>query len=90
MVKKSTAVEPVPIPTFRRLPTEQRTGIVLQGDQRLYGAEARIDSMAVAPVLYDAIWMLDRALSFAASTSFSVLAVGSQAKKAKRAKCAQC
>jgi len=90
MVKKSTAVEPVPIPAFRRLPTEDRPRIALHGDQGLYGAEARIDNMAVARVLYDAIRMLDRAVSFAVSTSISVLAVGSQAKKAKRAKCAQC
>ena len=72
----------VPTLPLRFLPTEDRPRIVLHGDQRLYRAEARIDNMAMAPVLHQAI----RMLIILVFVSAAVLAVGSQAKKAKQAK----
>lgn len=72
----------VPILPFRCLPTEDRPRIVLHGDQSRYRAEASIDNMALAPVLYDAIRMVNLLIF--------VLAVSSQAKKTKHAKCVEC
>ncbi len=65
------------------LPTEERPRIVLQGDHGLYRADARVGEMAPAPVLHYATRMLARLIFVL------FLAVGSQAKKAKQAKCAQ-
>jgi hypothetical protein len=61
---------------------------MLHGDQRLYGAEAGINYVAVAPVLNYAIRMFIRLIFV--SVSVSVLAVGSQTKEAKRAKRVKC
>lgn len=44
-----------PVFAFRCLPTGDRARVVLQLDQRLNWAEARIDDMAAGPVLHDAI-----------------------------------
>jgi len=60
---------------------------MLHGDQRLDRTQARIDHMAMAPVLYDAIRVDNRIFCDGFSAGFSDLAVGSQAKKAKRAQC---
>jgi hypothetical protein len=60
MVESSNIIEPLPIPSRRCLPTLDRPLIVLQGDQRLYRAKARIDNMAMAPVLHDAIGVFNR------------------------------
>ena len=48
----------VPIFAFGGLPAEDRARVVLQGDQGLNRAEARIDNMAPAPVLDDAVRMI--------------------------------
>ena len=48
---------PVPIFAFRRLPAEDRPRIVLQGDQGIDLANARIDHVTHAPVLHNAIGM---------------------------------
>ena len=77
---------------FRRLPTEDRPRIVLQGDQGIDLANSRIDQVAHAPVLHYAIGMfrwlcrwLCRCL-LPREICNQRLAVGATAKKAKHAK----
>ena len=79
---------PVPILPFLFLPAQDRPRVMLHGDQRLYRADARVDSMAPAPVLYDAVRMI--LLLIFVLAAISVLGVGSQAKKAEHAKRACC
>jgi hypothetical protein len=49
-----------PIFPRRSLPTKQSPRIVLNGNQRIYRADARIGKMTPAPILNDAIRMLLR------------------------------
>jgi hypothetical protein len=71
----------VPIVPFRGLPTLESSRIVLNGNQRLYRADARIGNMAPAPVLNDAIRMF-LCLLFA---PVSVLPPGRQTRERKYA-----
>jgi hypothetical protein len=73
---------PAPIVPFRSLPTEQRPWIVLNGNQRLYRADARIGNMTPAPVLNYAVRMLLRLLS----APVSVLPPRRQTRESQHAK----
>jgi hypothetical protein len=55
--KVSRTPYPVKILPFRRLPTEDRPRIVLQGDQGIDLANARINHVVHAPVLHYAVGM---------------------------------
>ena len=90
--KVSRTPYPVKIFAFRRLPTEDRPRIVLQGDQGIDLANARIDQVTRAPILHYAIGMfrwlcrwLCRSL-LPREICNQRLAVGATAKKAKHAK----
>jgi hypothetical protein len=72
----------VPIVPFRSLPTEQRPRIVLNSNQRLDRADARIGHMTPAPVLNYAVRMLLRLLS----APVSVLPPGRQTRESQHAK----
>jgi hypothetical protein len=71
-----------PIVPFRGLPTEQSPRIVLNGNQGLDRADARIGNMTPAPVVNYAVRMFLRLL-FARG---SVLSPGRQTRESKHAK----
>jgi hypothetical protein len=75
---------PVPIFTFGSLPTEDRARVVLDGDQRLNRAKARINNVAPAPVLDDSIWMIFLVICILGL--IISLSVSLQGKKADEAK----
>jgi hypothetical protein len=82
MAEMSRSSFSVPILPFRSLPTEESPRIVLNGDQGLYRADARIDNMAPAPVLNYAVRMFLRMLS----APVFVLSPSRQSRESKDAK----
>jgi hypothetical protein len=92
MLGTSKIVGSAPIRARRCLPTLDRPRIVPQSRQSLHRADARVKKMVVTPVQHQAIrmhcrldWLLGKRALLARSAH---LAAGSQAKKAKHAKCA--